>query len=70
MSALMPDGERFSGKYVVVRQGNVLGRIEPAWAGDDPVGTQGDIDTARGGRRGPSHLHQRASQQAIARLKG
>ncbi|HYS15496.1 MAG TPA: hypothetical protein VET45_01110 [Candidatus Binatia bacterium] len=71
MSALMPDGERFSGKYVVVRQGMSWGRIEPAWVGDDPVGTQGDIDNSTwGAPRDRATFISAHLNKAIARLKG
>jgi len=69
MSALMPDGERFSGSTSSCAR-DVLGRIEPAWAGDDPVGTQGDIDNSTwGAPRDRATFISAHLNKAIARLK-
>ena len=45
ISAVMPDGERFSGKYQVVAPGMTRTSLDPAWTGDEPGGyNQGQID--------------------------
>ena len=36
MSAVMRDGERFSGKHQVVKPGMSGSSLEPAWTGDEP----------------------------------
>jgi hypothetical protein len=71
MSAVMPDGERFSGKYTVVKKEMSRGRIDPAWEGDEPPDARGQIDDSMWGAardRGAfvtAHLNK-----AIATLKG
>ena len=71
MAAVMPDGERFSGKYTVVKKGAARGRIDPAWEGDEPSDARGEIDDSMWGAardRGAfvtTHLNK-----AIATLKG
>ena len=49
LAAVMPDGERFSGKYVVVKEGMARGRIDPAWEGDEPADARGEIDDSMWG---------------------
>jgi hypothetical protein len=49
MAAVMPDGERFSGKYTVVKKGAARGRIDPAWEGDEPSDARGEIDDSMWG---------------------
>ena len=44
MSAVMPDGERFSGKYQVVTPGLSRGEVTPEWTGDGPSEGRGQID--------------------------
>ena len=44
MSAVMPDGERFSGKYQVVTPGLSRGKVTPEWTGDGPSEGRGQID--------------------------
>jgi hypothetical protein len=71
MAAVLPDGERFSGKYTVVKRGTARDRIDPAWEGDEPADARGDIDDSMWGAardRGAfvtAHLNK-----AIATLKG
>jgi hypothetical protein len=71
MAAVLPDGERFSGTYTVVKKGMARGRIDPAWEGDEPPDARGDIDDSMWGAardRGAfvtAHLNK-----AIATLKG
>ena len=49
MSALMPDGERFSGRYAVVSPGMSRSDLDPAWTGDEPGKNQGQIDDSMWG---------------------
>jgi len=44
MSAVLPDGERFAGKYQVVTPGLSRGSVEPEWTGDRSSGGAGPVD--------------------------
>jgi len=71
MAAVMPDGERFSGKYVVVKQGMTRGRIDPAWEGDEPPDARGEIDDSMwGAARDRAAFVSRHLNKAVASLKG
>ena len=71
MAAVMPDGERFSGKYVVVKQGMSKGRIDPAWEGDEPPDARGEIDDSMwGAARDRGAFVSRHLNKAVATLKG
>ena len=71
MAAMMPDGERFSGSYVVVTRGMGKWRIEPAWAGDAPADARGDIDDSMwGAARDHVAFVNAHLNKAIATLKG
>ena len=71
MSAVMPDGERFSGKYTVVSPGMTRSSLEPAWTGDEPGENQGQIDDSMWGA-GRDHLTftKTFKNNAVATLKG
>ena len=71
MSALMPDGERFSGRYTVVSPGMSRSSLGPAWTGDDPGKNQGQIDDSMWGA-GRDHFAFTKSfeNKAVATLKG
>ena len=69
MAAVMPDGERFTGKYVVVRRGT--GRIDPMWEGDAPPEARGAIDdTMWGASRDQVAFVDAHVNKAVATLKG
>jgi hypothetical protein len=71
MAAVMPDGERFSGKYTVVKKDMTRGRIDPAWEGNEPPGTRGEIDDSMwGAARDRGAFVRTHENQAIASLKG
>jgi hypothetical protein len=71
MSAVMPDGERFSGKYQVVSQGMSRGSLEPAWTGDEPGEHQGKIDDSMwGAGRDTVRFMRVYEHKAVATLKG
>jgi len=71
MAAVMPDGERFSGKYTVVKKGMSRGRIDPAWEGDEPANARGEIDdTMWGAARDRVAFVSAHVNKAIATLKG
>jgi len=71
MSAVMPDGERFSGKYTVVSPGMARSALHPAWTGDEPGDNQGKIDDSMWGA-GRDHFAFAKSYEnnAVATLKG
>jgi hypothetical protein len=70
MAAVMPDGERFSGTYQVVKPGMSRSTLEASWVGEAPPETQGDIDGSLwGAARDPAFI-QRFSNNAIATLRG
>jgi hypothetical protein len=71
MSAVMPDGERFSGKYTVVSPGMARSSLEPAWTGDAPGENQGQIDDSMWGA-GRDHFAftKTFENKAVATLKG
>jgi hypothetical protein len=71
MSAVMPDGERFSGKYHVVSPGTTRSSLEPAWTGDEPGENQGQIDDSMWGA-GRDHFAftKTFENKAVATLKG
>lgn len=71
MSATMPDGERFSGTYQVVRAGMSRSSMHPAWTGDEPGENQGQIDdTFWGAGRNQLTFVRAHLNRAIATLKG
>ena len=71
MAAVLPDGERFSGKYQVVRAGMSRSDLEPAWTGDEPGDRQGKIDnTFWGAAREQASFTRTYLNRAIATLKG
>ena len=71
MKAVMPDGERFSGSYVVVNRGMSKYRVDPAWAGAESAGDRGDIDdTMWGAARDHVAFVNSHVNKAIATLKG
>ena len=71
MSAVMPDGERFSGKYQVVSPGMSRGSLEPAWTGDEPGEHQGKIDDSMWGAARDTMRFKRAYEnKAVATLMG
>src|SRR5262245_10103585 len=71
MTAVMPDGERFSGTYTVVRPGTSWKRVPPAWRGDEPASAQGQIDAAMwGAPEGQLNFVSAHLNKAVATLKG
>ena len=72
ISAVMPDGERFSGKYQVVAPGMTRTSLDPAWTGDEPGGSnQGQIDDSMwGAGRNQIGFIKAYENKAVARLKG
>jgi hypothetical protein len=71
MSAVMPDGERFSGTYKVVKPGLSRTSLEPAWSGDAPGDEQGEIDDSMwGAGRDTVAFLRRYENKAVATLKG
>ena len=72
ISAVMPDGERFSGKYQVVAPGMTRTSLDPAWTGDEPGGyNQGQIDDSMwGAGRDTTAFLKTYENKAVARLKG
>ncbi|MGH7304310.1 MAG: hypothetical protein ACRELZ_13530 [Candidatus Rokuibacteriota bacterium] len=69
MAAVMPDGERFSGKYVVVRRG--MGRIDPVWEGEERPEARGQIDDSMWGAAQDRVSFVSAHvNKAVATLKG
>ena len=71
MSALMPDGERFSGRYTVVSPGMSRSSLDPAWTGDEPGKNQGQIDDSMWGAGRDHFAFSKAYEnKAVATLKG
>jgi hypothetical protein len=71
ISAVMPNGERFSGKYQVVTPGLSRGSVEPEWTGDGPSGSRGQIDTSLWGAAKDHPAFVKTYQnKAIATLYG
>lgn len=71
MSALMPDGERFSGTYQVVKPGMTRTTMDPAWSGDAPGHEQGQIDAAMWGAGRDTIAFVRTHEnKAVATLRG
>jgi hypothetical protein len=71
MAAVMPDGERFSGKYVVVKRSMSKGRIDPAWDGEEPPDARGEIDDSMwGAARDRVAFVSAHLNKAVATLKG
>lgn len=71
MSAVMPDGERFSGKYQVVTPGLSRGSVAPEWTGDGPSGSRGQIDdNLWGAAQDHPAFVQSYQNKAIATLYG
>jgi len=71
ITAVMPDGERFSGKYTVVSPGMTRSAVDPAWTGDEPGENQGQIDDSMWGA-GRDHFAftKTHENKAVATLKG
>ena len=70
MSAVMPDGERFSGTYQVVTPGFSRATLGPDWNGEATDETQGDIDDSFwGAARDPAFV-ERYQNKAVATLRG
>ena len=70
MSAVMPDGERFSGTYQVVTPGLAPETVGPGWTSEATDETQGDIDDSFwGAARDPAFV-QRYQNKAVATLRG
>src|SRR6266705_1984940 len=71
ISAVMPDGERFSGKYHVVSPGTTRSDLDPAWTGDEPGESQGAIDDSMwGAGRNQAAFIKTYENKAVARLRG
>jgi len=70
VSAVMPDGERFSGTYQVVTPGLSPSILGPGWNSEATDETQGDIDDSFwGAARDPAFV-QRYQNKAVATLRG
>ena len=70
MAAVMPDGERFSGTYQVVKPGMSRSTLEASWVGEAPPETQGDIDGSLWGAARDPALHPAILNNAVATLRG
>jgi hypothetical protein len=71
ISAVMPDGERFSGTYQVVMPGMTRTSLDPAWNGDAPGDDQGEIDNSMWGAGKDTMTFVRTYEnKAVATLKG
>ena len=71
MSAVMPDGERFSGTYQVVKPGMSRSSLDPAWTGDAPADHQGEIDDSMWGvGRDTAAFIRTYENKAVATLMG
>lgn len=72
MAAVMPDGERFSGKYTVVKRDMARGPIDPAWEGQEELkDARGEIDDSMwGAARDRGAFVRTHENKAIASLKG
>ena len=71
ISAVMPDGERFSGTYQVVKPGMTRTSLDPAWTGDAPGDDQGKIDDSMwGAGRDTMTFVRTYENKAVATLKG
>jgi hypothetical protein len=71
MSAVMPDGERFTGTYHVVSPGTTRSSLDPAWAGDEPGANRGQIDDSMwGAGRDTMTFIKSYENKAVATLKG
>jgi hypothetical protein len=70
MSAVMPDGEQFSGTYRVVRPGISRTSLDPAWTGDVGGDAQGQItDDFWGAGRDQQTFVRGYLNKAIATLR-
>ena len=70
ISAVIPDGERFSGTYQVVTPGISRAILGPSWNGEAPDEAQGDIDDSFwGAARDPAFV-ERYQNKAVATLRG
>jgi hypothetical protein len=71
ISATMPDGERFSGTYQVVKPGMSRTSLHPAWTGDAPADNQGQIDDSMwGAGRDTATFIRTYENKAVATLTG
>ena len=70
ISAVMPDGERFSGTYQVVKAGMSRTTLGPDWTNEPPAQAQDDLDDSLwGAARDPAFV-QRYQNTAVATLRG
>jgi hypothetical protein len=70
MAAVMPDGERFSGTYQVLKAGTSRTTLGPDWTNEPPAQAQEDLDDSLwGAARDPAFV-QRYENTAIATLRG
>ena len=70
MSAVMPDGERFSGTYQVLKAGTSRTTLGPDWTNEPPPQAQEDLDDSLwGAARDPAFV-QRYQNSAVATLRG
>src|SRR5262245_39830408 len=72
ISAVMPDGERFTGKYQVVTKGMPRTYVDPAWTGAEQEAVRGEIDSSMWGAaaENPDAFITAHVNKAIATLKG
>jgi hypothetical protein len=71
MSAVMPDGERFSGKYTVISPGVRREELDPEWSGSGGAGAQGQIDDSFwGAARDQVAFQRNYENKAVATLRG
>ncbi len=71
ISAVMPDGECFTGKYQVVSSSMSRSSLDPAWTGDEPGDSQGQIDDSMwGAGRDTIAFIKTYRNKAVARFKG
>jgi hypothetical protein len=72
ISAVMPDGERFTGKYQVVSKGMPWSYVDPAWTGAEQEAVRGEIDSSMWGAaaENPDAFVNAHLNKAIATLKG
>ena len=70
MAAVMPDGERFSGTYQVLKAGTSRTTLGPDWTNEPPSQAQADLDDSLwGAARDPAFV-QRYENSAVATLRG
>src|SRR5262245_39577059 len=70
IAAVMPDGERFSGTYQVLKAGTSRTTLGPDWTNEPPSQAQEDLDDSLwGAARDPAFV-QRYENSAVATLRG